>query len=88
MKYIGTFLAGFICAAILSWLVILPKETKVQFDHGFTNGVVQGHFDAIDAIQKEFGICESNIPSKHIFGTYSEAVSIETNGIKTIRVKP
>jgi hypothetical protein len=83
-KYIGTFLSGFICAVVLVWFLILPKERKVQFD----NGVIQGHFDAVDAIQKEFGVCDSHIPSKRIFEAYSDVVSIETNGVKTIRVIP
>jgi len=89
LKYIGTFLGGFICASLLFIFLILPGEDRGQFDYGFTNGVVQGHLDAVDAIQKEFGTCDSHMPLKGLFGAYtSEVVSIETNGVKTVRVMP
>jgi hypothetical protein len=55
LKYIGTFLGGFICAALLVWFLILPKEDQFQFDYSFKNGVLQGRMDAVDAVQKEFG---------------------------------
>jgi hypothetical protein len=89
LKYIGTFLGGFICASVLFIFLILPEENHGQFDYGFTNGVVQGHLDAVDAIQKEFGTCDSQMPGKGLFGAYtSEVISIETNGVKTVRVIP
>lgn len=89
LKYIGTFLGGFICASVLFIFLILPEENHGQFDYGFTNGVIQGHLEAVDAIQKEFGVCDSHSPGKYLFGAYtSEVVSVETNGIKTVRVIP
>jgi len=89
LKYIGTFLGGFICAFLLYVFLVLPSDNRGQFDYGFTNGVVQGHLDAVDAIQKEFGTCDSQTPGKGLFGAYtSEVISIETNGVKTVRVIP
>jgi hypothetical protein len=89
LKYIGTFLGGFICASVLFIFLILPEADRGQFDYGFTNGVIQGHLEAVDAIKKEFGVCDSQIPSKGLFGAYtSEVVLIETNGVKTVRVIP
>ena len=89
LKYISTFLGGFICASVLFIFLILPGEDHGQFAYGFTNGVIQGHLEAVDAIQKEFGTCDSHVLSKGLFGAYtSEVVSIETNGIKTVRVIP
>jgi hypothetical protein len=89
MKYIGTFLGGFICATLFFVFLILPGEDRSQFDYGFTNGVVRGRLEAVDAIQKEFGTCDSHISSNRLFGAYtSDVVSIETNGVKTVRVVP
>jgi len=89
LKYLGTFLGGFICASVLFIFLILPQEDHLQFDYGFTNGVIRGHLEAVDAIQNEFGTCDSHIPSKRLFGAYtSDVVSIETNGVKTVRVIP
>jgi hypothetical protein len=89
LKYTGTFLGGFICAIALVWFLILPREDRYQFDYGFTNGVVRGHLEAVDAIQKEFGTCDTHASSNRLFGAYtSDVVVIETNGVKTVRVIP
>jgi hypothetical protein len=89
LKYIGTFLGGFICASVLFIFLLLTDKHLGEFDYGFTNGVIQGHLDAVDAIQKEFGTCDNRLPGKYLFGAYtSEVVSIETNGVKTVRVIP
>jgi len=88
-KFIGTFLGGFICASVLFIFLILPEENRGQFNYGFTNGVIRGHLEAVDAIQKEFGTYDDHLPYKYLFGAYtSDVVSIETNGIKTVRVIP
>lgn len=89
LKYIGTFLGGIICASVLFVFLILPREDQDQFNYGFTNGVVRGHLEAVDAIQNEFGTCDSHLPYKLLFSAYtSDVVSIETNGVKTVRVIP
>ena len=83
-KYIGTFLVGFIFA-----IVILLKNNQAQFDYGFQNGVLQGRRDAVDAVQKEFGLYDGHSPYKFLFEIHtSDLISIETNGVKTIRVIP
>jgi hypothetical protein len=83
-KYIGTFLVGFIFA-----IVILHKNNQAQFDYGFQNGVLQGRMDAVDAVQKEFGLYDGHSPYKFLFEIHtSDLISIETNGVKTIRVIP
>jgi hypothetical protein len=89
LKYIGTFLCGFFCAALLFIFVIMPKYDRGQFDYGFTNGVLQGRMDAVDAVQKEFGYYDGHSPYKFLFEIHtSDLISIETNGVKTIRVIP
>jgi hypothetical protein len=89
LKYIGTFLGGFICAALFFIFVILPKGAQGQFDYGFSNGVLQGRMDAVDAVRKEFGFYDGHSPYKFLFEIHtSDLISIETNGVKTIRVIP
>ena len=88
-KGLGTFLGGFICAAILVWLVVLPKEQLSRFEYGFKNGELRGQMDVVDAIQKEFEVYDGHTPYKSLFRVHtSELISIETNGVKTIRVIP
>ncbi len=80
---------GFVCASVLFICVLLPKENQFQFDYGFKNGVLQGRMDAVDAVQKEFGLYDGHSPYKVLFEIHTtDLISIETNGIKTIRVIP
>ena len=89
LKYIATFLAGFICASVLFIFLLFPEEDRLQFNYGFTNGVIRGHMDVVDAIQKEFGTYDDHLPYKPLFSVHtSDVVSIETNGVKTVRVVP
>ena len=89
LKYIGTFLGGFICAGVLVWFFVLPKEDQAQFDYGFQNGELRGRMDAVDPIQKEFGLYDGHSPYKVLFQIHTtDVISIETNGVETIRVVP
>lgn len=83
LKYISVFWGGFICASILFIFLILTDKHFGQFDYGFTNGVIQGHLDAVDAIQKEFGTYDDRLPCKYLFGAYtSDVVSINTKAFE------
>lgn len=89
LKYIGTFFGGFICAAMLGWFLILPKEEQAKFDYGFRNGRLRGQMDAVDAVQKEFGTYDGHSPYKFLFEVHTtDLISVETNGVKTVRVIP
>lgn len=88
-KYFITFLGGFICAFLLFTLFISPSESRAQYIYGHDVGIVAGRLEAVDAIQKEFGIYDGHTPYKFLFGAHtSDVISIETNGIKTVRVIP
>jgi hypothetical protein len=88
-KVLAAFLGGFICACIMFIFVFLPKEDRLQYDYGFKNGAIHGSTEAIDAIQKEFGTHDSGGPHKVLFSVHTaEVISIETNGVKTVRVIP
>jgi hypothetical protein len=89
LKYIAAFFAGFVCASALFIFVILPKEQHDKFEFGRGNGMVAGRFEAADALQKEFGNYDGHAPYKVLFSEKTtDVISIETNGVKTVRVIP
>jgi hypothetical protein len=89
LKYLATFFVGFICASALFIFVILPKEAHDKFEFGRTNGIVAGHFEAADALQREFGLYDGHSPYRVLFSEKTtDVISIETNGVKTVRVIP
>ena len=89
LKYLAIFAAGFVCASALFIFVIVPKEAHDKFDFGRTNGIVAGRFEAADALQKEFGLYDGHSPYKVLFSEKTtDVISIETNGVKTVRVIP
>jgi hypothetical protein len=89
LKYIGTFFggfsAGFFCALVLSLFSSVQKD-QWQYKYGFTSGFHQGELNAVYQIQSEFGFYDNRLPYKFLYGTNEEVVSIETNGVKTVRV--
>ena len=89
LKYFSIFLVGFVCASLLFLFVILPKQAHDKFEFGRTNGIRAGHFEAADALQKEFGLYDGHSPYKVLFSEKTtDVISIETNGVKTVRVIP
>jgi hypothetical protein len=84
LKYIGIFVAGFLCAIILVCYWLLPE----RYDEGVAAGEWNGQMEELTAIEKEFGVCEVPGTNKVVFQVYGELISIETNGVKTIRVVP
>jgi len=89
MKRVGI---GFIIGVCFSMGVGLPlvrSERRQSWDYGRKAGVVQGRFDATEAVGKEFGEWDRQAPYKVLLSVKTtELVSIETNGIKTVRVVP
>jgi hypothetical protein len=89
LKYSMTFVAGFVCASLVFIFVVLPKENSGQFEYGYDNGVIGGRMQAADAIQNEFGTYDKHSAYKVLFSVHTaDVVSIETNGVKTVRVIP
>jgi len=60
-----------------------------SFESGHKSGIVAGHFEVADALQKEFGLYDGHSPYKVLFSEKTtDVISIETNGIKKVRVIP
>jgi len=67
----------------------VPKEAHDKFEFGRANGIRAGRFEAADALQKEFGLYDGHSPYKVLFSEKTtDVISIETNGVKTVRVIP
>jgi hypothetical protein len=77
LKYIGTFFGGFVCAFLLFCLTISPKDYSYGYRDGREYGIVVGQREAAIAIHKFLFEADT-----------SDVISIETNGVKTIRVIP
>jgi len=89
LKYFITFVVGFICASVLFVFAVLPGENRAGFQYGYGNGITAGRLQAVDAIQKEFGLYDGHGPYKVLLEVHtSDVISIETNGVKTVRVIP
>jgi len=84
-----TFVLGFIvgsmaCAVILGF--VLFRET---FDQGRRQGQIDGRREAAEALGKEFGQYDGHSPYKVMFSVKTtDVISVETNGIKTVRIIP
>jgi hypothetical protein len=82
---------GFVGIAI-SVIVFVPlrlSERRNKFEFGRNNGIVAGRFEAADALEKEFGLYDGHTPYKVLFSVKTTSVvSMETNGVRTVRVIP
>ena len=86
------FLLGVFVGIVVSAVVFVPlflSERRDKFDFGRKNGVVAGRFEAADALEKEFGRYDGHKPYKVLLSVKTtDVVSIETNGVRTVRVIP
>ena len=87
-KFMLGVIVGIALGATVFWPLLL-SERHNKFEFGRTNGIVAGRFEAADALEKEFGRYDGRSPYKVLFSVKStDVISIETNGIKTVRVIP
>jgi hypothetical protein len=86
------FAYGVIVGVLLAACVLVPYarlERRISWDAGTITGAIHGGRQAADALEKEFGRWDGVTPSKTIYTVkHTTLVSIETNGVKTIRVCP
>jgi hypothetical protein len=87
-KLVFAFLAG----AVISTVILLPltiSERRRSWQYGRKAGIIQGQFDAADALQKEFGVWDGKGPHRVLLSVKTTSVvSVETNGVQTVRVIP
>ena len=86
------FAAGLLLGLLIATAIFLPFlhwQKQISWELGVTTGTIQGKRSAAEALGQEFGQIERATPSKNVFSVkHTDVVSIETNGIKTVRVIP
>jgi hypothetical protein len=87
-----SFVIGLMAGVVLASVIFIPVlrwQRQLSWRLGVTAGTIQGKRFAADALGKEFGQTDGTALSKNIFSVkHTDVVSIETNGIKTVRVIP
>jgi hypothetical protein len=83
---------GVLFGTAMSALVAVPlflKERRDKFEFGLNNGRTAGLREAAHSLEKEFGRFEGHAPYEVLFSVKTtDVVSIETNGVRTVRVIP
>ncbi len=87
-KYIIGFIGGVVISAII-FVPILKSEQQAKFKLGINNGKISGLAHSVKELEKEFGLIDSSAKHKRLYSVKtSDVVSVEINGVKTIRVIP
>ena len=83
-------ITGIIIGAVIVTAVFVPillREQRAKFDFGFDCGKTAGLIEAVKALDKEFGRCGGKAKYKRLFSVSdADVVSVETNGVKTVRI--
>lgn len=91
-KVMKKFLCGFLFGTAMSALVAVPvllKERHDKFQFGLNNGRTAGLREAAHSLEKKFGRFEGHASYEVLFSVKTtDVVSIETNGVRTVRVIP
>jgi hypothetical protein len=88
IKFISGMVAGFILATVV-FVAYLVFQRSPDWNQGHHHGTLDGRADAAKAISKEFGEYDGKSPYKVLFSIKTtDVISVETNGVKTVRVIP
>ena len=83
---------GLIIGLVLAAVVLVPllfHEQRVKFNLGRHCGRIEGLNEAADSLDKVFGKYDGKVEYKILFSVKTTSVvSIETNGVKTVRIIP
>ena len=83
---------GFILGAVLSTVIYIPiliLEQNNKYELGHNQGTINGLLHSVNDIEKEFGKYSTKDNYKTLYSVKtSEVISLEINGVKTIRVIP
>jgi hypothetical protein len=83
----GFVMGGAVCAVVL--VPVLLAERASKFNFGRHHGQIDGRREAAEALGREFGQYDGRSPYKVLFSVKTiEVISVETNGIKTVRIIP
>jgi hypothetical protein len=87
-KYIIGFISGVVISAMI-FIPIFKSKQQEKYELGVNSGKISGLTYSVKEIAKEFGIMDSSAKYKRLYSIKtSDVVSVEINGVKTIRVIP
>ena len=87
-KYVIGFISGIIVSGLI-FIPILKMEQQAKFESGTYQGQINGLVHSVEEIEKEFGTIDSQEKYKRLYSVKtSDVVSVEINGVKTVRVIP
>jgi hypothetical protein len=83
---------GFIVGVAVAALVLVPlllTESRNKYELGRQKGINLARLEIAGALRKEFGQYDGHSPYKVLFSIKTtDVISVETNGIKTVRIIP
>ena len=97
LKYILTFLAGFVSASALYIFVIKPMDDRVSWQGGFHSGKVEAQFDMARRIPSALGsdlhradLLHADSPDADVTNVFLQVkdatiLVVDRNGVKTLR---
>jgi ribosomal protein L25 (general stress protein Ctc) len=87
-KYVIGFIGGIIVSGAI-FIPILITELEAKLELGKNNGKIDGLVYSVRELEKEFGAIDSSTEHKRLYSVKtSDVVSVEINGVKTVRVIP
>jgi hypothetical protein len=87
-KYIIGFIGGVVISTLI-FIPILKSRQQAKFKLGINTGKIIGLVHSVRELEKEFGVINSSAEYKRLYSVKtSDVVSVEINGVKTIRVIP
>ena len=85
------FTFGILVGILISAMVAVPlllNQRREKFEFGQHIGMASGLSEAVDALEREFGLYDGRSPYNVLFSVKTvQVVSTETNGVRTVRVR-
>ena len=87
-KFALGFFVG-IAFTAFAFALIFRREIRDKYEFGRNNGITAARIEAAQALEKEFGQYDGRSPYKVLLSVKTtDVISIETNGVKTVRIIP
>jgi hypothetical protein len=84
---LGFFVGSAFIVLVLA--LIFRSEIRGHYDFLVNEGITVGRAEVARSLEREFGVYDGRSPYKVLYSVKTtDVISIETNGIKTVRVIP
>ncbi len=87
-KYVIGFMGGVVVSGAI-FIIVLKAEQEAKLEQGKNSGKISGLTYSVKKLEKEFGTIDSSAKYKRLYSVKtSDVVSVDINGVKTVRVIP